>query len=91
MSTKVCIPVEIIRNSKLSPRAIIIWAELSLLPRSEAGEFAIHQKELSNCGIKSMRHRRRRLAILVKDMVACKLLVVKVRYRFCPFTLYENP
>ena len=48
MTNKVCIPVEIIRNSKLSPRARIIWAELSLLPRNEAGEFVIHQKELSN-------------------------------------------
>ena len=88
MTNKICIPVEIIRNSKLSPRARIIWAELSLLPRNPAGEFVIHQKELSNCGIKSMHHQRRRLAFLVKDMVACKLLVVKICYRFCLFTIY---
>ena len=48
MTNKVCIPVEIIRNSKLSPRARIIWAELSLLPKGVNGEFVIHQKELSN-------------------------------------------
>ena len=39
MTNKICIPVEIIRNSKLSPRARIIWAELSLLPKGVNGEF----------------------------------------------------
>ena len=59
MSTKVCIPVEIIRNSKLSPRASIIWAELSLLPRSEHGEYVIHQNEMSMCGISLTGHQVR--------------------------------
>ena len=45
--SKVCIPVEIIRNTKLSPRAKLIWAELSLLPRGVIGEFVVNQKELS--------------------------------------------
>ncbi len=47
MTNKVCIPVEIIRNIKLSPRARIIWAELSLLPKGAVGEFVVNQKELS--------------------------------------------
>ncbi len=47
MENKVCIPIEIIRNSKLSPRARLIWAELSLLPKGVIGEFVVHQKELS--------------------------------------------
>ncbi len=46
-TSKVCIPVEIIRNSKLSPRARLIWAELSLLPKGAVGEFVVNQKELS--------------------------------------------
>ena len=32
MTNKVCIPVDIFRNSKLSLRAKFVWAELSLLP-----------------------------------------------------------
>ena len=47
MSNKVCIPVDIIRNQNLSPRARLIWAELSLLPKGVIGEFVINQKELS--------------------------------------------
>ena len=47
MTNKVCIPLDIIRNTKLSPRARIIWAELSLLPRDQAGEIVVQQKELS--------------------------------------------
>ena len=47
MTNKVCIPIDIFRNSKLSPRARLIWGELSLLPRGVNGEFVIHQKELS--------------------------------------------
>ena len=45
--SKVCIPLDIIRNTKLSPRAKLIWAELSLLPQGVIGEFVINQKELS--------------------------------------------
>ena len=47
MSNKVCIPIDIFRNFKLSLRAKFVWAELSLLPRGVNGEFVIHQKELS--------------------------------------------
>ena len=47
MTNKVCIPLEIARNSKLSPRARLIWGELSLLPRAVNGEFVLKQKELS--------------------------------------------
>ncbi len=47
MTNKVCIPVEIIRNTKLSPRARLIWAELSLLPKGAVGEFVVKHKELS--------------------------------------------
>ena len=47
MSNKVCIPIDIFRNSKLSPRARLIWGELSLLPRGVTGEFVLKQKELS--------------------------------------------
>ena len=42
----VCLPVEIIRNFNLSPRARIVWAELSLLPKGAAGEFVVKHKEL---------------------------------------------
>ena len=47
MTNKVCIPIDIFRNSKLSLRSKFVWAELSLLPRAVNGEFVIHQKELS--------------------------------------------
>ena len=47
MSNKVCIPIDIFRNSKLSLRAKFVWAELSLLPRAVNGEFVLKQKELS--------------------------------------------
>ena len=47
MTNKVCIPLDIIRNTKLSPRARINRAELSLLPRDQAGEIVVQQKELS--------------------------------------------
>ena len=47
MSNKVCIPIDIFRNSKLSLRARFVWAELSLLPRAVNGEFVLKQKELS--------------------------------------------
>ncbi len=47
MENKVCIPVEIIRNFHLSPRARIVWAELSLLPKGAVGEFVVKPKELS--------------------------------------------
>ncbi len=47
MSNKVCIPIDIFRNSKLSLRAKFVWAELSLLPRGVTGEFVLKQKELS--------------------------------------------
>ncbi len=47
MLTTICLPISIIRNGNLSPRARIVWAELSLLPRGFIGEFVIKQKELS--------------------------------------------
>ena len=47
MTNKVCIPIDIFRNSKLSLRARFVWAELSLLPRAVNGEFVLKQKELS--------------------------------------------
>ena len=47
MTNKVCIPIDIFRNSKLSLRAKFVWAELSLLPRAVNGEFVLKQKELS--------------------------------------------
>ena len=47
MENKVCIPLDIIRNTKLSPRARLIWAELSLLPKGAVGEFVVKHKELS--------------------------------------------
>ena len=47
MTNTVCFPIEIIRNFTLSPRARIVWAELSLLPRGAVGEFVVKPKELS--------------------------------------------
>ena len=47
MTNTVCLPVEIIRNFNLSPRARLIWAELSLLPKGAVGEFVVKHKELS--------------------------------------------
>ena len=47
MESKVCIPLDIIRNFNLSPRARIVWAELSLLPKGAVGEFVVKHKELS--------------------------------------------
>ena len=47
MTNKVCIPIDIFRNSELSLRAKFVWAELSLLPLGDAGEFVLKQKELS--------------------------------------------
>jgi len=44
---KICIPLDIIRNFNLSPRARIIWAELSVLPRNENGEFVVKTKEFA--------------------------------------------
>ena len=46
MTNKVCIPIDIFRNSKLSLRAKFVWAELWLLPRGVNGEFVLKQKEL---------------------------------------------
>ena len=47
MTNSVCLPIEIIRNFNLSPRARLIWAELSLLPKGAVGEFVVKIKELS--------------------------------------------
>ena len=47
MENKVCIPLDIIRNTKLSPRARLVWAELSLLPKGAVGEFVVKLKVLS--------------------------------------------
>ena len=44
---KICIPLDIIRNFNLSPRARIVWAELSVLPRNENGEFVVKTKEFA--------------------------------------------
>ena len=47
MLEKICLPITIIRDKKLSPRARIVWAELSVLPQDEKNQFVVQTKELA--------------------------------------------
>ena len=72
MTNTVCLPVEIIRNTKLSPRARIVWAELSLLPKGAVGEFVVKHKELSQLlGICDSTLRRAVKALEEAGLIQC--------------------
>ena len=72
MESKVCIPLDIIRNTKLSPRARLIWAELSLLPKGAVGEFVVKHKELSKLlGICDSTLRRAVKALEEAGLIQC--------------------
>ncbi len=72
MENKVCIPLDIIRNTKLSPRARLVWAELSLLPKGAVGEFVIKHKELSKLlGICDSTLRRAVKALEEAGLIQC--------------------
>ena len=47
MLENICLPITIIRDKKLSPRARIVWAELSVLPQDEKNQFVVETKELA--------------------------------------------
>ena len=81
MENKVCIPLDIIRNTKLSPRARLIWAELSLLPKGAVGEFVVKHKELSKLlGICDSTLRRAVKALEEAGLIQCVGLFEK-KYR----------
>ena len=72
MTNTVCLPVEIIRNFNLSPRARIVWAELSLLPKGAVGEFVVKHKELSQLlGICDSTLRRAVKALEEAGLIQC--------------------
>ncbi len=72
MENKVCIPLDIIRNFNLSPRARIVWAELSLLPKGMVGEFVVKIKELSQLlGICDSTLRRAMKALEEAGLIQC--------------------
>ena len=72
MTNTVCLPVEIIRNFNLSPRARIVWAELSLLPKGAVGEFVVKHKELSKLlGICDSTLRRAVKALEEAGLIQC--------------------
>ncbi len=72
MTNTVCLPVEIIRNTKLSPRARLVWAELSLLPKGAVGEFVVKPKELSKLlGICDSTLRRAVKALEEAGLIQC--------------------
>ena len=72
MTNTVCLPVEIIRNFNLSPRARIVWAELSLLPKGAVGEFVVKIKELSQLlGICDSTLRRAVKALEEAGLIQC--------------------
>ena len=72
MTTIVCLPVEIIRNVNLSPRARIVWAELSLLPKGLVSEFVVKPKELSKLlGICDSTLRRAVKALEEAGLIQC--------------------
>ena len=72
MENKVCIPLDIIRNFNLSPRARIVWAELSLLPKGAVGEFVVKIKELSQLlGICDSTLRRAVKALEEAGLIQC--------------------
>ena len=96
MENKVCIPLDIIRNTKLSPRARLIWAELSLLPKGAVGEFVVKHKELSKLlGICDSTLRRAVKALEEAGLIQCVGLFDK-RFKKYVFknslpALEENP
>ena len=72
MENEVCIPLDIIRNTKLSTRARLIWAELSLLPKGAVGEFVVKPKELSKLlGICDSTLRRAVKALEEAGLIQC--------------------
>ena len=72
MENKVCIPLDIVRNFNLSPRARLIWAELSLLPKGAVGEFVVKHKELSKLlGICGSTLRRAVKALEEAGLIQC--------------------
>ena len=89
MTNSVCLPVEIIRNFNLSPRARIVWAELSLLPKGAVGEFVVKIKELSKLlGICDSTLRRAVKALEEAGLIQCVGLFDK-RYKKYVFKLYD--
>lgn len=89
-NNQICIPIEIIRNHHISPRARIVWAELSALPRGQVGEFVVKQKELARLmGVCVSTLRRAIAALEAAKLIQCVGLWDK-RYKKYVFTMVQD-
>ncbi len=92
VNQNISLPLSIIRHKNLSPRAKIIWGELTLLPRDEAQHFAVNTKavaQILNCCPGTL---RRAIKILLEQKLIEYVETNKLRERIYRFTtiIIEN-